>query len=435
LGLLLGFIAACTSEATGDDPASEDALILDLDPRTADPGNRWMRGVSASRLAIGEEVILPGEEQEFAAIAKTLQGLQDRLAAKNGGVGRTFHQKGHACVLGELHVAVPPEHPELKVGLFATDATYPTWLRFSNGVGFTQRDKAGDARGLALKVMKVPGKKLLAGSEDATTQDFLGINSSVQPASNVSQFLEFGKAVVDSELAGADPRLHVADDLAVAFPGVDFGPLNRLFSIGGFMLQPQNARVRSFTVRHLLPAVLKGGSVLGQEYFSGASIAFGVASGDPMTARAKQAAKFKMAAGVLDHGVCRDVKQVPLFADEDYLKSDLAARIKRSDVCVDFLVQLQRDPAKQLIEDTSVDWQESDAPFVKVGHVVVPRTDLESEDATAKEESCRQMGFTPWHTLPEHRPLGNMMRARRVVYEASREHRSGVKEPTGDGPR
>jgi len=46
-----------------------------------------------------------------------------------------------------------------------------------------------------------------------------------------------------------------------------------------------------------------------------------------------------------------------------------------------------------------------------------------------------QLSFTPWHSLPEHQPLGSINRARRVIYEAVSEFRhriNGTKrmEPT-----
>ena len=52
--------------------------------------------------------------------------------------------------------------------------------------------------------------------------------------------------------------------------------------------------------------------------------------------------------------------------------------------------------------------------------------------ALEKHEFCQKLGFSPWHALREHRPLGNIMRARRLAYEGSREHRGGMDEPTGD---
>jgi len=37
--------------------------------------------------------------------------------------------------------------------------------------------------------------------------------------------------------------------------------------------------------------------------------------------------------------------------------------------------------------------------------------------------------FDPWHALVEHRPLGNVMRARNMAYRASTQARAAVPEP------
>ena len=31
---------------------------------------------------------------------------------------------------------------------------------------------------------------------------------------------------------------------------------------------------------------------------------------------------------------------------------------------------------------------------------------------------CENLSYTPWHSLPDHRPIGGINRARKVVYEA-----------------
>ena len=49
---------------------------------------------------------------------------------------------------------------------------------------------------------------------------------------------------------------------------------------------------------------------------------------------------------------------------------------------------------------------------------------------------CENLKFSPWHTLPEHQPLGRINRARQKIYEAVsdyRHKRNGVSdyhEPT-----
>ena len=41
------------------------------------------------------------------------------------------------------------------------------------------------------------------------------------------------------------------------------------------------------------------------------------------------------------------------------------------------------------------------------------------------------LSFSPWHALEDHRPLGNVMRARRVAYVHSAKLRQHKPEPTG----
>ena len=39
-------------------------------------------------------------------------------------------------------------------------------------------------------------------------------------------------------------------------------------------------------------------------------------------------------------------------------------------------------------------------------------------DTPARMTFCENLSYTPWHSLPDHRPLGGINRARKVVYEA-----------------
>jgi len=48
--------------------------------------------------------------------------------------------------------------------------------RFSKVTAGPQDDRNGDGRGMALKLMGVPGKKILAGEREAQTQDFVMID-------------------------------------------------------------------------------------------------------------------------------------------------------------------------------------------------------------------------------------------------------------------
>ena len=50
----------------------------------------------------------------------------------------------------------------LAKGIFVPDKTYSAWIRFSNASGdATQADDKKDARGMAIKILGVSGKKIL----------------------------------------------------------------------------------------------------------------------------------------------------------------------------------------------------------------------------------------------------------------------------------
>jgi hypothetical protein len=418
LAVIAALLGACTAGATNNDDAEtgQDDLIGHY--RTPDPGNLWTRDVDLSRLAIGEETILADEDARFDQMARDIASMQARLERVNTKKDRVFHAKPHACVRGELKVSVPDSARDLKVGLFAQNGTYPTWVRFSNGTGFVQSDKRGDVRGVALKVMKVPGRKLMPGAEDALTQDFLMINAPTAVASDAARFVEFGKALTASR---ADEN------------GDDVGTIEGMLSVGGFLLRSENKRIREYLVGRVLPRIPTHGSMLGEQFWTQVPIAMGLTEGEPMRARAKQAAKLTTIAGLFRNGRCEGVRDLPNILDKDYFRTDLVARMKQTETCLDVRVQLQRDPAKQPIEDASMEWYENEAPFVSVGYVVIPKTNLEDAAIKREEAVCNGLAFTPWHALPEHRPLGNMSRARLKAYDASQKGRgASTPEPTGD---
>src|SRR5207253_3469825 len=78
-------------------------------------------------------------------------------------------------------------------------------VRFSNGSGARQHDAKADVRGVAIKLLGVPGKKLIPGMENAKTQDFLLIRSPSTPFRTADEFVPFVMAVT-SPLTGL-PRV------------------------------------------------------------------------------------------------------------------------------------------------------------------------------------------------------------------------------------
>jgi hypothetical protein len=109
--------------------------------------------------------------------------------------------KGNGCVKAAFTVNhdLPPE---LAQGLFVPGRTYQAVIRFSNGDPDPMRpDVKPDARGMAIKLLNVPGDKILPDERDAQTHDFIMINHPVFFLDNPARYLDLQKL----QLAAANP--------------------------------------------------------------------------------------------------------------------------------------------------------------------------------------------------------------------------------------
>jgi len=288
------------------------------------------------------------------------------LQQRQGGKLRALHGKNHGLYEGSFEVyANLPEHA--RHGLFAKPATYETLVRFSNGAGRVQADKVGDVRGIAVKVFGVAGKKLLG---DATTQDFLAILASATPFKTPDEFVAVVWAIRNRALAL--PRLIGA-----------LGP------------------IRPFQLLPKLVAGMKGApaSLATKRFFSAVPIQCG-----------PHAVRFS-------------------FTPVDATTSSLADShnfFAAGPLAYEMSLQFFVDEATTPIENASVDWS---SPYVDVGKLVIAKQDATSERGKRLGERGDKLAFDPWHALVEHKPLGAMMRARKVAYYASETQRGATPEP------
>jgi hypothetical protein len=270
-------------------------------------------------------------------------------------------------------------------GVFSAPRIFPAVVRFSNGESTIKQDTNPEPRGIAVKLIGVGGRKVLAGQQDAVTQDFLATSHSVtSTVRSAKQFIAFVRAHHHSG------KLATIVKLALAV-----GPLETLRILKSLKRTVLDSDVRSMAT----------------EEFSGtAPIKFG-----------PYAVKFMVAPapGTVEAAKCGPAR--------DSLRDELAERLRRADLMFDFFVQFYADDKKTPIEDTSVPWLSEHAPFLKVAQLKIPRCELD-DTLTGIVDG---LSFSPWHALEEHRPLGNVMRARRVAYEKSAALRRPSPEPTG----
>ena len=332
-----------------------------------------------------QEIPLAGEPALFEDFADDIVAYQKKDAAENGPL-RGFHAKIHAGFIAEFQVLADlPEHA--RHGVFAAPRTFPAVVRFSNGDSHINPDRKREPRGIAIKLIGVEGRKLLPGKEDAVTQDFLATSHSVtSTVRDVTQFIAFVKAQRDGPL-GTVPKLCRAVGWREA------------------------ARISVALFRTVLLSKVRS---MAMENFSGtAPIKFG-----------PYAVKFTV----------RPAQGTAATTDRrltnDFLREELADRLRKADLVFDFLIQFYVDDVRTPIEDTSVPWRPEDTPLLKVAQLRIPRCDLGAPQTSEQSGKIDKLSFSPWHATKDHRPLGNVMRARRVAYEASAGLRHHDPEPT-----
>ena len=276
----------------------------------------------------------------------------------------------------------------LRAGVFAKPHTYTAWIRFSNGAGTPHDDAAGDGRGMAIKLTGVPGKKILPDEINAQTQDFVMINYPVFFIRNVAEYVPFTKLSLQgksSEYFATHPHEKAISD-AIISKTVDYVFEQRYFSMAPY--------------------------ILGNSYIKFSARPVDCKTGAPVV----------------------ENQGAPPKNDPNYLRQGMTVWLGKKDACFRFQVQPQTDAASQPIEDPTVLWDENKAPFIDVATIRIPR---QTFDTPAQQEFCENLSYTPWHALPDERPVGGINRLRRAVYDAisTLRHKLNMAprvEPTGN---
>ena len=320
-----------------------------------------------------QETIAPGEEQRYAGYARQFAEIQARKSQR-WGPGRALHRKQLTAAHGILEVldGLPPfcQH-----GLFAKAREYDVWVRLSNGGLDRAHDSVPDIRGFSLRVLGVEGDSAL-GHGPAASQDFTLINQEAFGFSSSGEFVDFVVAASQGKsalfkyvfkrygLLGAPRRLgKMIKSVGRPFSGF---ATESLFSALPMANGPYAVRVR------LVPAVANG--------------------------------------------------KAATDAHEDWA-ADFSGRLARQPLHWD--LQLQFFASEQLtpIENPTVNWP---TPYSTVARLMLPRQATQSAEGQALARQVEATVFDPWQALAAHRPLGDVQRARKVVYFESQKGRGAA---------
>ncbi len=334
------------------------------------------------------EQIDPHEQETIGELNAAFDFILERTAQDYGQAVRAVHAKSHGVLEGELTIddGLPAE---LAQGIFAIPGKHKTLIRLSTNAGDILPDAVSLPRGLAIKVLDVPGERL-PGSE-GSAQDFIMINGKVFTSKTAHQFLgtlkllakttdraEGAKKAVSAALRGVR---HLYEAIGAEAPAA-------IASLGG------------------APNV----EPLGETYYSITPFRYG----DYMAKFSLQPVTPAMAALA--------GKIISIDGRVDAIREEVQHEMRTLDAEWDFRVQLCRNLERQPIEDPTVQWDEAEAPFLKVGTVRVPAQDSWERGRVALiNEKTR---FSVWTGIAAHRPLGNINRARNVPYRHSADFRA-----------
>ncbi|WP_282876023.1 catalase family protein [Pseudomonas peli] len=321
-----------------------------------------------------EEQIPPDE----AALTQSI--IEDAIRVveqhrDNTRVLRDAHAKAHGCMKAEVTVSADIDSSLQRGVLSEPGKTWQAWMRLSNGNAYPQFDRARDARGMAIKLLAVPGEKLTQSLQHASEQDFVMFN---HPAFFVRDVAEYKSNFT----AQADGKKVMA-----FFPS--WNP-------------------NTWEIRHLIIALKT----------------LSPAPETPVATTYNSIAPFKLGEHNIKYRVIPQPEACPEYQlpeqNQDlpnFLRNALYQQLSLDRVPACFALQVQRQNAEYYmpIEDPSVDWSEAISPFETVATIKVPAQDFDSREQNL---FCDNLSFNPWHALPEHRPIGGINRLRKAVYEA-----------------
>lgn len=336
------------------------------------------------------EVKQPNEDEDSRAVVESMARVNKIMFERYRHAIRDAHAKNHGILRGELEIYDNlPE--QLAQGIFKEPRKYPVILRFSTAPGMIEPDKKSNQRGLAMKIIGVAGEKFLPEEKDAVTQDFLLVNYPIIPTGTVKDYLDQQKKI---EEYINTPELFQTIQGAMLVAG------RKIKNAIGKEEDPNDFGT-------------PGSHLLGDRYFSMAAIRYG-----DYLAKISLGPKSENVTAL--HGKQMDAELIK-NEPETFLTTIVTDFFKTQNAVYELSAQLCTDLEKMPVEDGSVQWMEEDSPYQPIAKLTISAQDITSPARRVYGDDV--LSFNPFHCLPEHRPLGNIMRVRRLAYDTSSRYR------------
>lgn len=384
----IALITAACANSTNIDSVSKAPDY----PRDDGPGEKIQENEARAATAIGDAIEIGLTRR---AEVRSTVGKRNTFARQRPYI-RDAHPKAHGCVKANFQVDTNLPK-ELAKGVFKPGTRYCSWVRFSNSNEDPNRsDAKTDGRGMAVKLLGVTGETLLEEHKFAGTQDFIMIS---HPVFFINNAVKYAAVVREQNLENGPSLL-------------------KLFSAIGLKGALNAAAITGLSNRNSFEA----------EYWSMVPYQLG-------TAKDAKAIKFK--SQPCGYGKLSDAEKkfyrepdIPGDASPTFLRKALRSTLDAGTPCMEFMVQVRADSMN--VEDAMTEWSPMEAPFQTVATLHFPAG--QSVDTAQQNLACEDMSFTPWHALPEHKPLGALNRIRKVVYRRISEFRRNNNQAPREEP-
>jgi len=320
----------------------------------------------------GSEHPPPDEGPRIANIANLFSDEMNGASQNGEPWLRNAHAKGHGCVRAWLNVSSGLDR-SLQDGIFTAGSSYPVFIRYSNGGGrgfsrlfpTNKSDALPDNRGMALKVFLPSGQ----------TQDFL----------------------FTTDRNGFLPDAKTAEGF---FTAVNKGTFNL-----GLFFAAHPIVAKNFA---LLGVNGVTSNLLKTEFWQQVPSRYG-----------QRAVKFFLQP-------CSQNANLPDGPStfKNFLMDNLKANLASSaTACYTLMVQFFDTDQTTPIEDSTVQWN---TPWYTIATLEIESYASRYAFQPRQLGFCDFMSFNPWHTIPEHQPLGSLNRIRKAVYTGDATHRHSL---------
>jgi hypothetical protein len=338
------------------------------------------------------------EQHMRTILATTLRYIEGSVKAEGiGQAVRDAHAKGYGLARAEVEIlaGTPPEYAQ---GIYAIPGRHEAAVRFSNGSPHSGADALlGTALGMGLKIFGIDGLTLLEDEPESSAFDYAMINHPVFFSNTVEHYMLIQELFLRPRQVPSSSKQSPDVARARLHQGLHD------FLTGCGQLPPEKWAWEPLFV--LLGA--RGKPIVNLllcTYWTMAAVRHG-----DYIAKVRVTPTQASAAGVVRRTID------PASAAEAF-RSALVAELRERPYEFDLQVQLCVDLSQMPVEEPSELWSEELSPFVTVAKLRLPQQDIGGDENLALQDAT---SITPWRVTEAHRPLGNIMRARKEVYRQS----------------